>query len=92
MSRTLNAESPRRIVGGGLAGAASAGTLSRLPDVEVKVYERADKVREAGALIGIMVSGKPGTSLNFEIQGRGGKHPRARKKNASLARQLRTVH
>lgn len=45
-------------MGGGLAGAAAAGTLSRLPDVDIKVYERADKVREAGALIGVMVSGK----------------------------------
>ncbi|KAI1626798.1 salicylate hydroxylase [Exophiala viscosa] len=44
------------IIGGGLAGAAAAGTLSRLPDVDVKVYERSDKVREAGALIGVMVS------------------------------------
>ena len=43
-------------MGGGLAGAAAAGTLSRLPDIELKVYERADKVREAGALIGVMVS------------------------------------
>lgn len=27
-----------------------------MPDVDLKVYERADKVREAGALIGVMVS------------------------------------
>ncbi len=45
-----------RVVGGGLAGAAVAGTLARLPDVDLRVYERADKVREAGALIGVMVS------------------------------------
>ncbi|CAK7223394.1 hypothetical protein SCUCBS95973_005163 [Sporothrix curviconia] len=44
------------VVGGGLAGAAAAGSLARLPDIELKVYERADKVREAGALIGVMVS------------------------------------
>ncbi|KAK4937279.1 hypothetical protein LTR10_022036 [Elasticomyces elasticus] len=44
------------IIGGGLAGAAAAGTLSRLPDVDVKVYERSAMVREAGALIGVMVS------------------------------------
>jgi salicylate hydroxylase len=44
------------IIGGGLAGAAAAGALSRLPDVEIKVYERSDAIREVGALIAIMVS------------------------------------
>ena len=45
-------------MGGGLAGAAAAGTLSRLPNVHVKVYERSEAIREVGALIGVMVSGK----------------------------------
>ncbi|OAA63689.1 Salicylate hydroxylase (Salicylate 1-monooxygenase) [Niveomyces insectorum RCEF 264] len=45
------------IVGGGLAGAAAAGCLARLPNVDVKVYERSDAIREVGALIGVMVSG-----------------------------------
>ncbi|KAH8810762.1 salicylate hydroxylase [Xylogone sp. PMI_703] len=44
------------IVGGGLAGAASAIALSRLPEVQIKVYERSETPREVGALIGVMVS------------------------------------
>lgn len=49
-----------RVVGGGIAGAAAAGCLARLPNVQLKVYERSDAVREVGALIGVMVSGTPG--------------------------------
>ncbi|OKL63770.1 hypothetical protein UA08_00695 [Talaromyces atroroseus] len=44
------------IVGGGLAGAAAAGALSRLPNVQVRAYERAPAVREAGAQIAVMVT------------------------------------
>lgn len=44
------------IIGGGLAGAAAAGTLSRLPNVQIKAYERAPVVREAGAQIAVMVT------------------------------------
>lgn len=46
-----------RIVGGGLAGAAAAGWLARLPNVRVRVYERSESIREVGALIGVMVAG-----------------------------------
>jgi hypothetical protein len=49
-----------RVVGGGIAGAAAAGSLSRLPNVQLKVYERSDAIREVGALIGVMVSGTLG--------------------------------
>ena len=35
----------------------AAGHLSRLPNVNVTLYERSDEVREVGALIGVMVSG-----------------------------------
>lgn len=52
--------SPRKlriaIIGGGLAGASAAGALSRLPDVEVRLYERAPAVRESGAQIAVMVT------------------------------------
>ncbi|KAJ9138230.1 Salicylate hydroxylase [Pleurostoma richardsiae] len=53
-----NGMAPLRIaiIGGGLAGAAAAGALSRLPDTQVKVYERSEVVREVGALIAVMVS------------------------------------
>jgi salicylate hydroxylase len=44
------------IIGGGLAGAAAAGVLSRLPNVQVKAYERAPAIREAGAQIAVMVT------------------------------------
>jgi salicylate hydroxylase len=44
------------IIGSGLAGAAAAGALARLPDVQIKVYERSPVVREFGALIAVMVS------------------------------------
>lgn len=44
------------IIGGGLAGAAAAGALSRLPDVQIKGYEQSKAVREVGALIAVMVS------------------------------------
>ncbi|KAH8693841.1 hypothetical protein BGW36DRAFT_300332 [Talaromyces proteolyticus] len=44
------------IVGGGLAGAAAAGVLSRLPNVKVRAYERAPAIREAGAQIAVMVT------------------------------------
>jgi salicylate hydroxylase len=44
------------IIGSGLAGATAAGLLSKLPDVEIKIYERTNEVREVGALIAIMVS------------------------------------
>ena len=44
------------IIGGGIAGSAAALSLTRLPDVHVKVYERAPAIREAGAQIALMVS------------------------------------
>lgn len=44
------------IIGGGIAGTAAAGALSRLPHVQVKVYERSPVVREAGAQIAVMVT------------------------------------
>lgn len=44
------------IIGGGLAGAAAAGALSRLPNVQIKAYERAPEIREAGAQIAVMVT------------------------------------
>ncbi|KIW33245.1 uncharacterized protein PV07_00111 [Cladophialophora immunda] len=52
---------PRRklriaIIGSGLAGATAGGLLTKLPDVEVKIYEKSDVVREVGALIGVAVS------------------------------------
>lgn len=44
------------IIGGGLAGASAAGALSKLPNAQIKVYERSAVVREVGALIAVMVS------------------------------------
>ncbi|KAH8879474.1 FAD/NAD(P)-binding domain-containing protein, partial [Thozetella sp. PMI_491] len=44
------------IVGGGLAGASAAVALSRLPDTQVRVYERAPALRESGAQIAVMVT------------------------------------
>lgn len=41
------------IVGGGPGGLATAIALSRLPQVEVRIYEQAHELREVGAGISI---------------------------------------
>lgn len=60
-SRNQSHDTPSRvlriaIIGGGLAGAAAAGALSRLANVQVRVYERSPVIREAGAQIAVMVT------------------------------------
>jgi salicylate hydroxylase len=53
-------ESPRKlkiaISGGGLAGAALANTLSRLPHLQVDIYESASEFAERGQGIGMAIN------------------------------------
>ncbi|KAK6392789.1 hypothetical protein LTR95_019615, partial [Oleoguttula sp. CCFEE 5521] len=51
----MSSSSPLRIaiIGAGPAGLGAAIALSQLPDIEVKVYEKATELREVGAGIRI---------------------------------------
>ncbi|KAK4208654.1 hypothetical protein QBC37DRAFT_296207 [Rhypophila decipiens] len=71
MTAPLDSDSPIRIaiIGGGLAGAALANALVRLPKLEVHVYESAAEFSERGAAVGLSINAQKALERVFSASG-----------------------